>query len=88
MSMNPSLVTVRLYSRSPRLVLIVVTFQITLGKQLFNTFQGKTSIMSPNCTNTDCALAKVCYLQSGSTAIAKQNCIPGFGSVQSPFTGK
>jgi hypothetical protein len=43
--------------------------------------------MSPNCTNVDCGLAKVCYIQSGSVALARQNCIPGFGSVQSPFTG-
>ncbi|KAI0347728.1 sphingomyelin phosphodiesterase [Trametopsis cervina] len=52
----------------------------------FNTFQGKTSLLSPVCTG-NCTLAKVCYIQSGSVAIAKQNCIPGFGSVQSPFTG-
>ncbi|KZT44307.1 hypothetical protein SISSUDRAFT_905 [Sistotremastrum suecicum HHB10207 ss-3] len=48
----------------------------------FNTFQGKQSVRSPNCTSTDCVAAKICYMRSGSGSIARQNCIPGFGSVQ------
>ncbi|KAJ6601280.1 Metallo-dependent phosphatase-like protein [Mycena vulgaris] len=47
----------------------------------FNGFQGKSSVLSPACTG-DCIAAKICYIRSGSAAIAKQNCIPGFGSVQ------
>lgn len=37
----------------------------------FNTYEGKSSVMSPNCTNTACAEAKVCYMRSGSVALAK-----------------
>ncbi|KAJ7647609.1 Metallo-dependent phosphatase [Roridomyces roridus] len=48
----------------------------------FNTLQGKTSVMTKPCTG-ECATAKICYLRSGSAAIAKQNCPQGFGSVQS-----
>ncbi|KAJ7492100.1 sphingomyelin phosphodiesterase [Mycena latifolia] len=47
----------------------------------FNEFQGKSSVLSPACTG-DCIAAKICYIRSGSAAIAKQNCIQGFGSVQ------
>ena len=49
--------------------------------QTFNTFQGKTSVRTQPCVG-NCIPAKICYLRSGSCAIAKQNCIPGFGSVQ------
>ncbi|CAK5264824.1 unnamed protein product [Mycena citricolor] len=49
----------------------------------FNTFQGKSSVLSPACTG-DCVKAKICYIRSASAAIAKQNCIQGFGSVQYP----
>ncbi|KAF8495085.1 sphingomyelin phosphodiesterase [Gautieria morchelliformis] len=48
----------------------------------FTTFQGKSSVLSPPCVSTNCTQAKVCYMRSGSASIAKQNCIPGFGSVQ------
>ncbi|EEB93227.1 hypothetical protein MPER_08147, partial [Moniliophthora perniciosa FA553] len=47
----------------------------------FNHFQGKSSVKSPNCTG-DCIPAKICYIRSGSSSIAKQNCKQGFGSVQ------
>ncbi|KAH8689040.1 sphingomyelin phosphodiesterase [Talaromyces proteolyticus] len=53
----------------------------------FNTLQGKMSVQTPNCTNTACALAKICYMRSGSVALGKQ-CPQGFNSVQGPFTGK
>ncbi|KAH4988245.1 hypothetical protein HBI76_093330 [Parastagonospora nodorum] len=54
---------------------------------LFNTYQGKSSVQSPNCTSDACAAAKVCYMRSGSVAIG-QSCPQGFGSVQSPYMGK
>ncbi|KAI0094202.1 sphingomyelin phosphodiesterase [Irpex rosettiformis] len=69
----------------------LVTEQMSVNPSLvstFNTFQGKSSVMSPNCTNAHCGLAKVCYIRSGSVPLARENCIPGFGSVQSPFSGK
>ncbi|KAI8981242.1 sphingomyelin phosphodiesterase [Trametes punicea] len=47
----------------------------------FQGFQGKGSVRTPTCT-PDCIAAKICYIRSGSVPIAKQNCIPGFGSVQ------
>ncbi|KAL3424153.1 hypothetical protein PVAG01_03434 [Phlyctema vagabunda] len=53
----------------------------------FNTYQGKSSIRSPNCTSEACADAKICYMRSGSTALGKQ-CPQGFASVQSKYTGK
>ncbi len=53
---------------------------------LFNTYQGKSSVNSPNCTSAACTAAKVCYIRSGSVGLGKQ-CPQGFGSVQSPYTG-
>jgi len=52
----------------------------------FNTYQGKSSIKSPNCTSNACAAAKICYMRSGSVALGSA-CPQGFGSVQSAFTG-
>ncbi|KZT02507.1 sphingomyelin phosphodiesterase [Laetiporus sulphureus 93-53] len=49
--------------------------------QLFNTYQGKSSVRSPSCTG-ECASAKVCYMRSGSASIAIQNCPSGYDSVQ------
>lgn len=53
---------------------------------LQNTYQGKSSVMSPNCTSQACAEARICYMRSGSVALGRQ-CPQGFGSVQSEFTG-
>ncbi len=39
---------------------------------LFNTYEGKRSIKSPNCTNDACAAAKICYMRSGSVSLARQ----------------
>lgn len=50
----------------------------------FNTFQGKSSVKTPNCTNAECQEARVCYMRSGSVALG-QACRQGYGSVQSPF---
>lgn len=50
----------------------------------FNTFQGKSSIQTPNCTNAACQKAKICYMRSGSAALGRQ-CPQGYGSVQSAF---
>ncbi|KAK7550968.1 acid sphingomyelinase and PHM5 phosphate metabolism protein [Phyllosticta citricarpa] len=52
---------------------------------VFNTLQGKSSIMSPNCTTEACSKAKVCYMRSGSVALGSQ-CPQGYGSVQSAFS--
>ena len=49
--------------------------------ETFNTFEGKTSAKTSPCTG-QCIPAKICYMRSGSAAIAFQNCIPNFGSVQ------
>jgi hypothetical protein len=54
---------------------------------VFNGFQGKGSVKSPNCTSEACAQAKVCYIRSGSAALGRQ-CLQGFASVQSSYTGK
>ena len=54
---------------------------------LHNTFQGKMSVKSPNCTTHACQRAKVCYMRSGSTGLGYL-CPQGYGSVQSPFTAK
>lgn len=52
----------------------------------FNTYQGKSSVQSPNCTSDACAAAKVCYMRSGSVGLGRQ-CPQGFASVQSKYTG-
>ncbi|KAJ5967564.1 hypothetical protein N7501_003812 [Penicillium viridicatum] len=54
---------------------------------LHNTYQGKQSVKSPNCTTTECQEAKVCYMRSGSVALGSQ-CPQGYGSVQSAFKAK
>ena len=38
----------------------------------FNTYQGKMSVRSPNCTSDACTEAKICYMRSGSVALGKQ----------------
>ena len=40
--------------------------------ELFNTYQGKSSVRSPNCTSDACAAAKVCYIRSGSVPLGRQ----------------
>jgi len=50
--------------------------------QTFTTYQGKGSVQTPPCLSEECVAAKICYMRSGSASIAKQNCIPGYGSVQ------
>ena len=37
----------------------------------FNTYQGKSSIKTPNCTSNACAEAKICYMRSGSVALGQ-----------------
>lgn len=43
----------------------------------FNTFEGKTSMMTPNCTSEACAQAKICYMRSGSAPLGRQ-CPQGY----------
>jgi hypothetical protein len=38
----------------------------------FNTLQGKSSVLTPNCTNAACAAAKICYMRSGDVALGRQ----------------
>lgn len=52
--------------------------------ETFNTFQGKSSVKSPECDTLECALAKVCYLRSGSNPLGTE-CQQGYASVQSQF---
>ncbi|KAH7904866.1 Metallo-dependent phosphatase-like protein [Hygrophoropsis aurantiaca] len=62
----------------------MVTEQMEISSSLvqtFNTYQGKSSILTPPCTG-DCIPAKICYIRSGSASIAQENCIQGYGSVQ------
>ncbi|KZT52161.1 Metallo-dependent phosphatase [Calocera cornea HHB12733] len=49
--------------------------------QQFTTYQGKSSVLSPNCTSDLCVAAKICYMRSGSAPLGKL-CTQGFGSVQ------
>ncbi|KZT07673.1 Metallo-dependent phosphatase [Laetiporus sulphureus 93-53] len=49
--------------------------------ELFTTYQGKSSVKTAACTGK-CIPARICYMRSGSTPIAHQNCISGHGSVQ------
>ena len=56
---------------------------ITMVEQ-FNTYQGKSSIKTPNCTSPACQNAKVCYMRSGSEPLGRK-CPQGYGSVQSAF---
>ena len=52
-------------------------------EQTFTNFQGKQSVRTTPCNTTQCVNAKICYMRSGSSSIALQNCQSGFGSVQS-----
>ena len=42
-----------------------------------NTIQGKRSVLTPNCTNDECAEARICYFRSGSQPLARL-CPPGY----------
>ncbi|KIK39582.1 hypothetical protein CY34DRAFT_88961, partial [Suillus luteus UH-Slu-Lm8-n1] len=62
----------------------LVTEQMEVDPTLmeaFNSYQGKGSILTPPCTGK-CIPARICYMRSGSSAIAKQNCVSGHGSVR------
>jgi hypothetical protein len=39
---------------------------------LQNSYQGKLSTRSPNCTSVACQKAKICYMRSGSVALGSQ----------------
>src|SRR6266852_4354037 len=79
METNSSLVSVRGY-----LPLSFAVDQLMfLIEQTFTNFQGKQSVRTAPCNTTQCVKAKICYMRSGSTSIALQNCQSGFGSVQS-----
>jgi hypothetical protein len=60
-----------------------VVDQLMIVEQTFTNFQGKQSVRTTPCNTTQCVNAKICYMRSGSSSIAKQNCQSGFGSVQS-----
>ncbi|KAG6333055.1 hypothetical protein ID866_6032 [Astraeus odoratus] len=53
----------------------------SLVSDVWNKYQGKGSILTPPCTG-DCVTARICYIRSGSSSIAQQNCLKGYGSVQ------
>ena len=36
-----------------------------------NTIQGKRSVLTPNCTNDECAEARICYFRSGSAPLGR-----------------
>lgn len=53
----------------------------SLVSDVWNKYQGKGSILSPPCTD-ECVPARICYIRSGSSSLAQQNCPKGHGSVQ------
>jgi hypothetical protein len=62
----------------------LVTEQMELDPtlvQTFNTYQSKSSVAGLNCTG-ECIPAKICYMRSGSSSLAYQNCIAGYSSTQ------
>ena len=53
--------------------------------EMFNTYQGKSSALSPQCVSEECAMAKVCYMRSGSVALGR-GCAQGWAGVgTNPF---
>src|SRR2546423_10374262 len=44
---------------------------------IHNTYQGKSSVKSPNCTSNACAEAKICYMRSGNVALGR-SCPQGY----------
>jgi len=55
--------------------------QPSLVSTLWQQYQSKSSILTPNCTSTECTEAKVCYIRSGSWSQA-QKCQTGYDSTQ------
>lgn len=53
----------------------------SLVSDVWNKYQGKSSVLSPPCTG-ECVAARICYIRSGSSSIAQENCPKGYGSVQ------
>ncbi|KAF9222287.1 sphingomyelin phosphodiesterase [Gyrodon lividus] len=49
--------------------------------QTFNTYQSKSSVAALGCTG-ECIPETICYMRSGSSSIAYQNCNPAYGSTQ------
>ncbi|KAH0838124.1 sphingomyelin phosphodiesterase [Lanmaoa asiatica] len=70
--------------RVPDLQLTLIIAEMVINStlvEIFNTYQGKSSILTPPCTG-ECVTARICYIRSGSASIALQNCPHGYGSVQ------
>ncbi|KAG0703315.1 sphingomyelin phosphodiesterase [Suillus ampliporus] len=62
----------------------LVTDQMMLDPalvQTYNTYQSKSSVAGLNCTG-ECIPAKICYMRSGSSSLAYQNCPAGYSSTQ------
>ncbi|KAF8836600.1 sphingomyelin phosphodiesterase [Paxillus ammoniavirescens] len=47
----------------------------------FNKYQSKSSVQAAACTG-ECIPETICYMRSGSSSIALQNCNPAYGSTQ------
>ncbi|KAH9996082.1 Metallo-dependent phosphatase [Russula vinacea] len=50
----------------------------SLVSSTFTNFQGKQSVHTTPCNTTQCIKAKICYMRSGSSSLAVQNCQSGF----------
>ncbi|KAG0703316.1 sphingomyelin phosphodiesterase [Suillus ampliporus] len=62
----------------------LVTDQMILDPalvQTYNTYQSKSSVAGLNCTG-ECIPAKICYMRSGSSSLAYQNCPAGYSSTE------
>ncbi|KAG2753989.1 Metallo-dependent phosphatase [Suillus brevipes Sb2] len=62
----------------------LVTEQMLIDPALvltYHTYQSKSSVASLKCTE-ECIIAKTCYMRSGSSSLAYQNCPAGYSSTQ------
>ena len=59
-------------------IFVIDQLMFPVKQSTFTNFQGKQSVHTTPCNTTQCIKAKICYMRSGSSSLAVQNCQSGF----------
>jgi sphingomyelin phosphodiesterase len=59
-------------------IFVIDQLMFPVKQSTFTNFQSKQSVRTTPCNTTQCIKAKICYMRSGSSSLAIQNCQSGF----------
>jgi sphingomyelin phosphodiesterase len=59
-------------------IFVIDQLMFPVKQSTFTNFQSKQSVRTAPCNTTQCIKAKICYMRSGSSSLAIQNCQSGF----------